>query len=184
MHDLDTVHDGQVTSVEFSKDGSYVLTASRDNTVAIVDIRTYQVVRKLEGSSRAPFRNLINWNRAVWSPDDKHVMVGGHAGELFFWNTDTGKLEAILPGVSLSDGIYGAAAAPSPANAAASAGSSAAAASPTTRPASSSSAAAVAAANTVGEQAISCVDWNRNGRQVLSCDQGGNVHVFEDEIKK
>jgi len=111
--------------------------------------------------SAVPYRNLINWSRAVFSPDDKHVMAGGHAGELFFWNVESGKLEAILPGVNLGDhgGMYGGgAAASSPA---------------------SSSAAAVAAANAISEQAISCVDWNRNGRQVMSCDHGGNIHVSE-----
>ena len=107
-----------------------------------------------------PYRNLINWSRAVFSPDDKHLLAGGHAGELFFWNVESGKLEAILAGVNLGDhSQYGGAPSPS-------------ASSPA-----SSSAAAVAAANAISEQAISCVDWNRNGRQVMSCDHGGNIHV-------
>lgn len=96
----------------------------------------------------------------MFSPDDKHLMAGGHAGELFFWNVESGKLEAILAGVNLGDhAMYGGAPSPS-------------ASSPA-----SSSAAAVAAANAISEQAISCVDWNRNGRQVMSCDHGGNIHV-------
>jgi WD40 repeat protein len=212
MHDLDEIHDGQATSVEFSKDGCHVVTCSRDNTVKITDIRTYKVISVLEGSAKckrrgrrgestservgcsgcdaycastslmrryapicvfftcvafcaAPFRNLINWNRAVFSPDDQHVLVGGHAGELFFWNVASSRLESVLPGVRVGDGIYGA---------------------PTTGSAaqSSSSAAAVAAANAVGEQAISCCDWNRNGRQVMACDQAGNIHQWEPADSK
>ena len=96
----------------------------------------------------------------MFSPDDKHLLAGGHAGELFFWNVESGKLEAILAGVNLGDhAMYGGAPSPS-------------ASSPA-----SSSAAAVAAANAISEQAISCLDWNRNGRQVMSCDHGGNIHV-------
>lgn len=42
MHDFEDLHSGQVTSVEFSKDGTHIVTCSRDNTVKIVDIRTYK----------------------------------------------------------------------------------------------------------------------------------------------
>lgn len=52
MKDLSDVHDGQVTSVEFSKDGTLVATASRDNTVKVTDMRTYRVLHELQGSSR------------------------------------------------------------------------------------------------------------------------------------
>jgi WD40 repeat protein len=123
--------------------------------------------------SSAPFRNLINWNRAIFSPDDAHVAAGGHLGEIFFWNAESGKLESILPGVSMSEGIYGVP------TTGPSTPSNAPSAAPTLT--SSSSAAAVAAANTIGEQALSCIDWNRNGKQVMSCDQGGSIHIWEND---
>jgi WD40 repeat protein len=204
MHDLSEAHDGQVTSAEFSRDGLLVATASRDNQVRIIDMRTYKVLQTMASSVKTPFRNLINWNRVVWSPDDKHLLAGGHNGDLFFWAADSGRLEAILPGVNMSEGVYGSASS-SAASPVGSAGTSAgggglssmgslasglagiapsfssSSSSSLSSPA-SSSAAAVAAANAVSEQAISCVDWNRNGRQVISADHGGNVHVWEDDI--
>jgi WD40 repeat protein len=59
MKDLSDIHDGQVTSVEFSKDGTLVATASRDNTVKITDMRTYRVLHELQGSSRGKHTLLL-----------------------------------------------------------------------------------------------------------------------------
>jgi len=162
MHDLGDLHGGQATSVEFSKDGLLAATASRDHTVKIVDIRTYKTLHVLEGTKNDPYRNLLNWSRAVFSPDDKHVVTGGHTGQLFYWSVETGEIEHITPGVNMEGGIYGnAEATSSPASASASSSSS------TMKPLTST---------------IACVDWNRNGRQVMSCDLGGNIHVFEEEM--
>jgi len=188
-HDLSDSHDGQVTSVEFSEDGLMAVTASRDNTVRVIDMRTYKTLQTMAQSSKTPYRNLLNWSRAAWSPDDKHVLAGGHNGDLFVWATETGRLEAILAGAHLGEGIYGGTlASPAAAAGPGAVASGLAGIAPTfgagssiSSPA-SSSAAAVAAANAVGEQAISCVDWNRNGRQLMAADYNGSVHVWEDEL--
>ena len=172
MHVMEDIHNGQATSVEFNRDDSLVVTCSRDNTVKVTDMRTYRVLQVFEGTSKHPFRNLINWNRAIWSPDSAWICAGGHSGELFFWNLESGRLSSVLPGVSMGEGIYGTptTSAPSPLSSSLPSSFSG-----------SSSMAAVAAANAISEQAISCVDWCRNGRQVMSCDQGGNIHVWEHD---
>jgi autophagy-related protein 16 len=45
VHEISDAHAGQVTSVQYSTDGQYVLSASRDNTLKIIDVRTYEVLK-------------------------------------------------------------------------------------------------------------------------------------------
>lgn len=70
MHDLEDLHAQQATSVEFSKDGMYIVTNSRENLIKITDIRTFKVVHTLEGTEKSKilFISLYGigieyWNR-------------------------------------------------------------------------------------------------------------------------
>ena len=45
MKILNEIHSQQVTSVEFSKDGTEIITNSRDNTLKLIDIRTWKVLK-------------------------------------------------------------------------------------------------------------------------------------------
>lgn len=87
------IHTRQATSVEFSNDGIYAVTNSRDNTLRIIDVRTYNSVKVL----RAPgYKNAHNWNNATFSPDGKYVVAGGRNTEIYFWDVKTGKLKSKL----------------------------------------------------------------------------------------
>ena len=152
VKDLDVIHHQQVTGVEFSRDGALIVTTSRDHTVNVVDTRTWLSLHVLEGPVKDPYRNLVNWNRAVFSPDAQYVAVGGHLGTVYVWQVDSGKCVAQLNAASTYDGT------------AASLGRD--------------------AGEVTGPQApstaITSVDWNRNGRQVIAADLAGNVYFWGD----
>jgi len=92
VHEAD-VHSGQVTSVDVSPDGEYVLSNSRDNTLELLDIRSYTPVHTFSAEN---YRNGVNWNHACFSPDGEYVAAGGNDGSLHVWRTQTGKLEVSL----------------------------------------------------------------------------------------
>eukprot|EP00472_Partenskyella_glossopodia_P001969 CAMPEP_0197518276 /NCGR_PEP_ID=MMETSP1318-20131121/3425_1 /TAXON_ID=552666 /ORGANISM="Partenskyella glossopodia, Strain RCC365" /LENGTH=497 /DNA_ID=CAMNT_0043068481 /DNA_START=94 /DNA_END=1585 /DNA_ORIENTATION=- len=89
------IHTRQATSVEFSNDGIYAVTNSRDNTLRLIDIRTYNVINTFQDQTGG-YRNSHNWNNATFSPDGKYVVAGSTESELFFWDVKTGALEKRL----------------------------------------------------------------------------------------
>ncbi|KAI9280654.1 WD40-repeat-containing domain protein [Sporodiniella umbellata] len=93
--ELKNIHNGQITSVSMSPDGTSVLTNSRDNTLSIIDVRTYKVLQTLKADS---YQNGLNWSRSCFSPDGKHVAAGSADGILHTWDTNTGKLVKSIKG--------------------------------------------------------------------------------------
>jgi autophagy-related protein 16 len=145
MHDAENVHTQQATAVEFSRDGLLAVSTSRDNTVKVLDLRTWKVLKTMENTGKEVYRNLVNWNRAVFSPDGQYICAGSATGNLFIWNSDTGKAVATI-------GLTGAA---------------------------STAASSASSSTEVNEYSISSVDWNRNGRQIIASDCGGNLIFYE-----
>jgi len=92
IQDLGGIHDGQITSVEISPDGWSILTNSRDNTLKIIDIRTYDIVQTFSNQS---YKNGLNWTRSCFSPDGGHVATGSLDGNIFIWR-ENGQLETTL----------------------------------------------------------------------------------------
>ncbi|KAG2179850.1 hypothetical protein INT43_003636 [Umbelopsis isabellina] len=95
IKELTGLHSGQVTSISVSPDGSKLLTNSRDNTLHIVDLRMYKVIRTFKDDS---YRNGLNWSRACFSPDGHYAAAGSATGTIHFWNTMTGKHESAVQG--------------------------------------------------------------------------------------
>ncbi|KAJ1981032.1 hypothetical protein H4R35_000875 [Dimargaris xerosporica] len=84
------LHDGPITSLSISPDGTTLVTNSRDGTLQLVSIATYDPIMTLSAEG---YRPGSNWARASFSPDGRLVAAGSADGTIFVWNTKTGVLE-------------------------------------------------------------------------------------------
>lgn len=74
-----TGHTGPVRSVAFSPDGRAILAGGHDNTVAVWDTETGQLIKSLRGHG--------GWVRScLFSPDGEWVLSGSHDGLAKIWN--------------------------------------------------------------------------------------------------
>lgn len=84
---------GKVTSLDLSPDLNYLLACSRDDSLKIIDLRTYQIISTFKSEG---FRVAFDYTRACFSPDGQYVMCGAHDGSVFIWNAKTNVLEKVL----------------------------------------------------------------------------------------
>lgn len=86
-------HSDSVLHASFSPDGRSIVTASRDHTARVWDVRS--------GSLRA---SLVGHSATVWSahfsPDGHSIVTGGNDGLAFIWDAHTGTLRRSLVGHS------------------------------------------------------------------------------------
>ncbi|XP_059476076.1 autophagy-related protein 16-1 [Neocloeon triangulifer] len=80
---------GKITSLDLSKDGNYLLACVRDDTLRMFDLRMKQEVRSFSCDN---FKVGCDWTRAMFSPNDELVGVGGADGGVFVWNARTGRI--------------------------------------------------------------------------------------------
>ncbi|KAI3650484.1 hypothetical protein MP228_003965 [Amoeboaphelidium protococcarum] len=79
---LSGLHSGQITSTCTSTDSQSVLTSSRDNTLKLVDIRTFEVKQEFKHDN---YRSSSNFSKACLSPDGQYVASGGQDGKMYVW---------------------------------------------------------------------------------------------------
>lgn len=72
------IHLGQITSVCPSSDGSQILTTSRDNTLRILDVRTYETLSVLHADG---YKTGTNWSRACFRYT---ITTSGAHGNMIF----------------------------------------------------------------------------------------------------
>jgi WD40 repeat protein len=75
---------GEVTSVACS--GNMIVTAARNSTVRVIDMRMNRVLQRLRGSHNVS-RNFI---RASFGPGNGNVMCGSEDGVLHIWDQASG----------------------------------------------------------------------------------------------
>jgi WD40 repeat protein len=80
-------------SVEFSPDGTRLLTGSADDTARIWDVTTGAEQHRLRGHTG----DVI---RALWSPDGRYVATASIDSTARIWNADSGEQVALLSGHS------------------------------------------------------------------------------------
>ena len=74
VHEITGLHSAPITSVCCNPQNQWeLLSNSRDDTLKIVDLRTYTARVTLNHSG---FANGVNWNRACFSTDGHYVAAG------------------------------------------------------------------------------------------------------------
>jgi len=96
LSDIIIHHNDDVRTIEFSKDGQRMLTASRDKTAAIFDVATGKLIRTFTGSLGA----LVN---AKFSPNEKEIMTTSEDCSITIWDAMTGKAKYKLFALDTSD---------------------------------------------------------------------------------
>lgn len=96
LSDIIIHHNDDVRTIEFSKDGQKLLTASRDKTSAIFNVSTGKLIRTFSGSLGA----LVN---AKFSPDEKEIMTTSEDCSITIWDAMTGKAKYQLFALDTSD---------------------------------------------------------------------------------
>jgi autophagy-related protein 16 len=91
------LHTASVTSLFIPESEPHLLlTASRDNTLALSDLRFLAEAKPLQTFSDPRYRSGCEWAGACMSPDGAYVAAGGADGHVLLWNVRTGKAEAAL----------------------------------------------------------------------------------------
>ena len=93
-------HSQHVTSVAtMPTNCAQLITASRDNTLKLVDLRggggAASVLRTLKASG---YRSGTQWANPCVSPDGRHAVAGGADGGVFVWSLGDGGLKVTLRG--------------------------------------------------------------------------------------
>uniref|UniRef100_A0A7S4D6J4 Anaphase-promoting complex subunit 4 WD40 domain-containing protein n=2 Tax=Heterosigma akashiwo TaxID=2829 RepID=A0A7S4D6J4_HETAK len=94
VNDIKSLHQSQITSVMYSPDNaSTILTNSRDNTLKLVDARTYEVITTM---SHPSYRTSYNWSRTTFSPNGAYAAAGSGDGSVFVFDVYDGSVKTIL----------------------------------------------------------------------------------------
>ncbi|XP_071055414.1 autophagy-related protein 16-1 isoform X3 [Onthophagus taurus] len=87
------VLNGKVTSLDLTRDGKYLLSCVRDDTLKLMDLRVNQVILTYSCDG---FKVGCDWSRATFSPDGQYIAVGSADGSVYIWGVNTAKVETIL----------------------------------------------------------------------------------------
>ena len=79
-----------LTCIKYTNDCTKIVTASTDNTLKVIDVRTMNVVTTISEPDLLVSAAISKFSV---SPNSKFVVIGGHSGTLFIFNIETGELE-------------------------------------------------------------------------------------------
>ncbi|MES1916216.1 MAG: hypothetical protein MHM6MM_008056 [Cercozoa sp. M6MM] len=82
---LSHLHTGQTTCVDFARDGSLLAVNSRDNSISIVDTRTWRQMYRLTARG---FSTRLKWSQVSLSPCARYVCAGSGNGRVYVWRID------------------------------------------------------------------------------------------------
>ena len=83
VKEISGIHAGQITSVNVSPDAYQILTCSRDNTLKVIDLRTFSVLKTFSSDDLTIGMNHIN---ACFSSDGAFAAVGSNNGSVFVFD--------------------------------------------------------------------------------------------------
>lgn len=93
IKELPSLHSDQITSISLSPDRNYILSMSRDNSLRVLDLRTFESLLRIEAEG---FRVAVNFAKSGMSADTRFICAGSVDGAVWIWNSTTGATENIL----------------------------------------------------------------------------------------
>ncbi|TKR83028.1 hypothetical protein L596_016682 [Steinernema carpocapsae] len=85
--------ENKITSLALGSEGFDLLCATRDETLSLIDMRTYQVCHVY---SAEQYRSTSDYSKCCISPGMTYIAAGSVDGSVFIWNLRTTKLEKML----------------------------------------------------------------------------------------
>ncbi|KAI9887002.1 MAG: hypothetical protein M1823_001218, partial [Watsoniomyces obsoletus] len=83
-------HRDEIWTLKFSHDGTRLATGSRDRTIIVYDVPSFDIVQQLTDHEDG----IVH---LVWSPDDTKILTCTHGGPAVLWDVVTGKQMLSLP---------------------------------------------------------------------------------------
>ncbi|EGT48302.1 hypothetical protein CAEBREN_10621 [Caenorhabditis brenneri] len=83
----------KVSSLDTSLDGLQVLASSQDDTLSLIDVRTYGIIHLY---SAEQYKTSCDSTRAIFSSTGEFVLAGSSNSSVYIWNTKTTKLEKVV----------------------------------------------------------------------------------------
>jgi len=90
------LHEASITSVCTDFDGNILLTASKDNTLKMIDLRMERVMTY--SFSHTDYANSCDFNRVAFCNYGHSVVAGGNDSKVYIWDSETGKIQHIVEG--------------------------------------------------------------------------------------
>ncbi|EFO82652.1 CRE-ATG-16.1 protein [Caenorhabditis remanei] len=84
---------GRITSLDVTMSGCELLISTRDDTITMIDLRTFQTVHCYSAEN---YRTSSDLSRVVLSSGNEYVAAGSSNGSIFIWNKESTKLEKRL----------------------------------------------------------------------------------------
>ena len=155
---VEDAHSQRITSIDFDATQNLLLTNSWDGCIQVRDVRAALGEPTVQlsglGGALGAYVNRQELTRAAFSPDPdaRYVVAGDNLGRVAFWDLRN----TSKPATVVNTPAYNPRA-------------------PAAAPAGAGGASALSSA-------ITCVDWNPNGRQVACVNRMGFVTLIEDEV--
>lgn len=84
---------GRITSLDVTMSGSELLISTRDDTITMLDLRTFQTIHCYSAEN---YRTSSDLSRVILSSGNEYVAAGSSNGCIFIWNKNSTKLEKRL----------------------------------------------------------------------------------------
>ena len=84
------VHDSAISSINFTNDGRYLMTSSRDHTIKLIDVKQFEEIWSFEDDN---YLNGSNTSRSSISPGGDYAVVGSKNGSVIILKLSSSSIE-------------------------------------------------------------------------------------------